>query len=131
MRAFSYIGDIAPLIADSINISAAYNQIFNIGADQPCSINDLAIAIADSMKVKPIINYLPARSEVLFAYSSHEKIQQVFGVRQETRLEEGLARMANWVYQHGTRASKEFEGIEVMKNFPQAWLPQVAGLETE
>src|SRR3989344_5897620 len=34
-RAFSYIGDISPIIANSINIKEAYNQTFNIGADTP------------------------------------------------------------------------------------------------
>src|SRR5262245_62533911 len=40
-RAFSYIGDVAPIIAKSIEVPEAYNQIFNIGADQPYSINEL------------------------------------------------------------------------------------------
>jgi hypothetical protein len=30
--------------------------------------------------------------------------------------------MADWVRQHGARASKKFEGVEVTKNFPKAWL---------
>src|ERR1043165_3010812 len=33
-RAFSYIGDIAPAIANSVNIREAMNEVFNIGADQ-------------------------------------------------------------------------------------------------
>jgi UDP-glucose 4-epimerase len=61
---------------------------------------------------------------VLNAYSSHEKVQRVFGQRQLHTLEQGLTRMAGWVKQHGARSSHEFEGIEVIKNFPKAWLPQ-------
>jgi len=38
-------------------------------------------------------------------------------------LDAGLERMAAWVKQHGARSSREFEGVEVMKNFPKAWLP--------
>jgi UDP-glucose 4-epimerase len=38
-----------------------------------------------------------------------------------TTLDEGLARMAAWVKRHGARASQEFDGIEVDKNFPKAW----------
>jgi hypothetical protein len=30
--------------------------------------------------------------------------------------------MAAWVKSHGARHSRDFEGIEVTKNFPQAWL---------
>ena len=41
-RAFSYIGDLAPIMAEAIDTKAAYNQIFNIGADQPYTVNELA-----------------------------------------------------------------------------------------
>lgn len=121
-RAFSYIGDIAPIIAESVELPAATNQIFNIGADEPYTINVLAQEIARAMGVSPNIHHVPARNEVVHAYSSHEKVQRIFGDRQLTTLEEGVARMAAWVQQHGARQSQEFEGIEVMKNFPKAWL---------
>lgn len=122
-RAFSYIGDIAPIMADAIDVPAATNQIFNIGADEPYSINVLAQEIANAMGIEPKINHMPARNEVVHAYSSHEKVERVFGQRPRTSLAEGLARMAAWVKQHGARQSQEFEGIEVSKNFPKAWLP--------
>src|SRR5512144_2648603 len=41
-RAFSYIGDIVPIMVGAIENPDAHNQIFNIGADQPYSVNDLA-----------------------------------------------------------------------------------------
>lgn len=121
-RAFSYIGDVAPIIAEAIETPKAYNQIFNIGADQPYSVNELAERVAIAMGVKPELVHLPARNEVADAYSSHEKIRQVFGNRPLHSLEEGLDRMAAWVKSHGARHSRDFEGIEVTKNFPQAWL---------
>jgi UDP-glucose 4-epimerase len=33
-RAFSYIGDVAPLMAEAVAVPDAYNHVFNIGADQ-------------------------------------------------------------------------------------------------
>lgn len=122
-RAFSYIGDLTPIMADAITMPAAYNQIFNIGADRPYTINQLAHAVARAMAVEPEIAYVPARNEVVNAYSSHEKVTRVFGERKLHSLDEGLCRMAQWVKQHGARRSQTFEGIEVMKNFPKAWLP--------
>jgi UDP-glucose 4-epimerase len=121
-RAFSYIGDIAPVIAESIDVPAAYNQIFNIGADLPYSVNELALRVAEAMGVEPNIMHLPARNEVLNAYSSHEKVQRIFGQRDLVSLDAGLHQMASWVRQHGARSSQKFKDIEVMKNFPQAWL---------
>jgi UDP-glucose 4-epimerase len=122
MRAFSYIGDVAPIIAESIDVPEARNQIFNIGADQPYSVNELANCVARAMGVEPEITHLPPRNEVMFAYSSHEKIHRIFGERRLYPLGEGLERMAAWVKQHGARASQKFGDIEVTKNFPSAWL---------
>jgi UDP-glucose 4-epimerase len=76
------------------------------------------------MNVEPNIVHLTARNEVLMAYSSHEKVKSIFGERKHHRLEEGLFIMADWVKQHGARTSKKFECIEIMKNFPKAWLTQ-------
>jgi UDP-glucose 4-epimerase len=121
-RAFSYIGDVAPLIAESVHNPQAFNQIFNIGADEPYSVNELAEAIARAMGCEPNINHVPPRNEVQHAYSSHAKVMRVFGQRELFSLDEGLARMASWVKAHGARANKKFDQIEVEKNFPRAWI---------
>lgn len=120
-RAFSYIGDMAPIMADAIQTPAAYNQVFNIGADQPYTINELTEHVARAMGVTPQVMHLPARNEVQNAFSSHEKVEKVFGQRPLHSLDEGLHKMATWVRQHGARSSQEFAGVEVMKNFPKAW----------
>ncbi|HUM67670.1 MAG TPA: UDP-glucose 4-epimerase, partial [Chloroflexota bacterium] len=86
------------------------------------SINQLARAVAQAMGVSPQIQHVPARNEVIHAYSSHEKVLRIFEERTLTSLADGLACMAAWVKQHGARQSQEFEGLEVTKNFPKAWL---------
>jgi len=129
-RAFSYIGDVAPVIAESVSVAAARNQVFNIGADQPYSVQDLAVAVARAMGAQPCLIHLPARTEVLDAFSSHEKLRSVFGASPRSALEDGLARMAEWVRRHGARTSREFERIEVTRNFPEAWLPESARAAT-
>jgi UDP-glucose 4-epimerase len=130
-RAFSYIGDVAPVIAESIEHPAAVNQIFNIGADQPCTIIALAQAVAEAMGMPLRVDHLPARHEVMHAYSSHEKLRRVFGEPQTTPLSEGLARMAAWVRQQGARESRSFDAVEVTKNFPEAWSTLLPGTRTE
>jgi UDP-glucose 4-epimerase len=110
-------------MAEAIDVPAARNQVFNIGADQPYSVKELARAVAQAMGVEAQLVHLPARNEVQDAYSAHGKIGEVFGERPPVPLEIGLARMAAWVRQHGARASQEFDLIEVRKNFPLAWLP--------
>jgi UDP-glucose 4-epimerase len=120
-RAFSYIADVAPVMADAIEVTASRNQVFNIGADTPCSLNDLARAVAAAMGVTPTVEHLPPRLEVQHAHSAHDKIRAVFGARPQTTLEEGLEQMAAWVRHHGPRPSTPFAGIEILKNLPAAW----------
>ncbi len=41
-RAFTHIDDVAPVIARSIDVSEAANEVFNVGADTPYTVLDLA-----------------------------------------------------------------------------------------
>jgi UDP-glucose 4-epimerase len=121
-RAFSYIDDVAPVIAASITRPESYNQIFNVGADKPHSVNELATVVAKAMGAKSDIKHLDARNEVVHAYSAHAKVQQYFGdLIKNVPLEEGVAKMAAWAKRAGARQGKPFEGIEVRKNLPASW----------
>jgi len=121
-RAFSYIADVAPIIAESISREKCWNQVFNVGADTPCTVKELAEEVAKAMGVKPDIRYLEARNEVVHAYSSHDKAKEYFGdIIQNISLADGVQRMAAWVKQTGSRSGKAFEGIEVWKNLPPSW----------
>jgi UDP-glucose 4-epimerase len=121
-RAFSYVGDVAPIIAESIDVPDAYNQVFNIGADTPYSVNDLAVAVAVAMGAAPNVRHLPARNEVQDAYSSHDRLRRLFGERTTHTLKEGLGAMARWVRDHGSRVGGHFENIEIPRNLPSAWV---------
>lgn len=120
-RAFSYIRDVSPVIADSVKNIQAYNQVFNIGADEPVSVNDLAITVAKEFNVQPKINYLSARREVAHAYSDHSKVLNVLKYSTKYTLEEGIHVMAEWAKKVGARKSKIFDQIEIIKNLPESW----------
>ena len=126
-RAFTHVNDVAPLIAECINIPASRNQVFNVGADVPFSVNYLAKAVAAAMELAGKVEHLEARKEVKHAFSDHSKAERVFGRRGKTSLEEGLARMASWVKAHGARASGVFQNIEIMKNLPASWAKALEG----
>lgn len=121
-RAFTYISDVAPSIARSPFVREARNQIFNIGSDRACAVNELAAEVCRVMRSPghPVIHH-PARNEVLHAYSNHSKARRVFGLGKGTPLSEGLERMARWARKHGARKSKSFRNIEITKNLPQSW----------
>ena len=120
-RAFSYIDDVAPIMAEAIDCDGAWNQVFNVGADRPYALNDLAVSVARAMGVQPQVVHLPARLEVQHAASDHSKLVATFGERQATALDDGLRLMAAWVKSRGARASSPFEGIEVLRNLPSVW----------
>jgi len=121
-RAFSYIDDVAPVIAASIARPESYNQVFNVGADKPYSVNELATVVAKAMGAKSDIKRLDARNEVVHAYSAHEKVRKYFGdLIKNVPLEEGVAKMAAWAKRAGARHGKPFKGIEVRKNLPLSW----------
>lgn len=121
-RAFSYIDDVAPIIAHCINIPTAINQVFNVGADKPYSVNELAKQVGAAMGVKANIQYLEARIETLHAYCSHDKARKVFSEYfRDVTLETGLYKMANWAKGFGARQGQVFKNIEVEKNMPPSW----------
>jgi UDP-glucose 4-epimerase len=120
-RAFSYIDDVAIPISKCVNMPEAYNQTFNIGADQPYTIKKLASTVSAYFKVTPQISYLDARNEVVHAYSDHTKAHEVFGNQKSLSLEEGIARMATWAKKVGARKSQEFGNIELNDHLPQGW----------
>jgi UDP-glucose 4-epimerase len=120
-RAFSHIDDVAPQIARSVEIPAARNQVVNIGADQPYTVNRLAEVVARAFGVRPKIRHLPPRNEVAHAYSDHSKARRLFGDESGVPLEDGIGRMAQWARRVGARQSREFEEIEIRKNLPAGW----------
>ena len=123
-RAFSYIGDVAPYIAKSIEFKDAYNQIFNIGADKNYTVNELANTIMDVMGKKVDIRYLPARNEVQHAYSNHSKAQKIFDIKEFYSLQDGVRRMVDWVKLHGARKTAKFSNIEIFEKLPSIWLEE-------
>lgn len=120
-RAFSYIDDVAPVIAHSVLNPAAYGEVFNVGGDTPYTVNQLIRVTAQAFGVTPQVNNLPARNEVKHAYSSHDKVREMLDVPPPIPLEAGIARMAEWVKRVGSRKTKDFANIEIARGLPAGW----------
>jgi UDP-glucose 4-epimerase len=121
-RAFTHIDDVAPVIARSIEVPEAANEVFNVGADTPYTVLDLAHAVARALDVPdPQIDFLPAREEVVHAFSDHAKLHRVFGEQPTVPLDEGLRRMADWARETEVAEPARFESVEVLRNLPPSW----------
>lgn len=120
-RAFSHVDDVAPLIARSPLVPEAYNQIFNVGADTPHSVLELAGVVAEAFGVEPRIEHLPARNEVVHAFSDHSRMRSVFSPPPSVPLRDGIRRMADWTRLQPLLPPTRFDNIEVAKNLPPSW----------
>lgn len=118
-RAFSYIDDMAPIMAQAWNKPEMYQQIFNIGGDTPYTINELAETVMKAMGNKSKIIHLPERYEVKYAHSNHAKIMDHFDLNQ-TPLIEGIDVMAKWAKEVGAKQSKDMD-LELTENLYEAW----------
>lgn len=121
-RAFSHVDDVAPIIAAAPRVQAAYQQAFNLGADTPHSVLSLAHEVARAFGVEPNVAHLPARNEVVHAFSSHDKLAAHFPARRApVGLPDGIARMARWAQARGPLAPAVFREIELRKGLPPSW----------
>jgi UDP-glucose 4-epimerase len=120
-RAFTYIDDVIPAIARSIDNPGCYNDVYNVGSDRWYDVNSLAGFVAQAFGVERDVRYFPARNEVKDVYSSHEKIRQRLDCEARVDLPDGVNRMVAWARAHGPRKSKPFGAIEVPKNLPPSW----------
>jgi UDP-glucose 4-epimerase len=120
-RAFSHVDDVAPIIALSPLVSAARNQVFNIGADTPYTILRLAEEVAAAFDKPCEVKHLPARNEVVHAFSDHTRVRRTFGPPPPLDLRTGIRRMAGWVKAHGPATPVKFSGIEIREKLPAGW----------
>jgi UDP-glucose 4-epimerase len=120
-RAFSHIDDVAPAIARAPLVLAAYNRVFNIGADTPYTILQLAHEIADAFGKPMLVKHLPARNEVVHAFSDHSRVREVFNPPAPIDLRMGIRRMAAWVQSRGPATPVRFSDIEIRDKLPGGW----------
>ncbi len=125
-RAFTCVNDITPIIVDSVKNKEAYQEVFNIGATQPYSVNALAEQIAQAMGKELKVTHLPARNEVLHAYADHQKVEKMLGYQDKTSLEDGITEMAQWVMSLSElRPTSKFTEIELTEGLPPVWLQYI------
>jgi UDP-glucose 4-epimerase len=122
-RAFTHVSDVAPVIARSVDHPETWQKAYNIGADVPYAVKELAEKVAGAMGVAPLITYLQARNEVLHAFSDHSRVRKAFGLGSSVGLDEGLQRMAAWAKREGAKQSPPFRNIEISRNLPPSWRP--------
>ena len=126
-RAFSHVDDVAPAMVAAALTPASWNEVYNIGADTPYSVNQLIALIGQAFGVQPKVNYHPAREEVKVAYSGHEKIRRAVACPPPVSFEEGIRRMADWAKGQGPRQGSVFSRVEIREKLPPFWAADLKG----
>ena len=120
VRAFSYINDVAPFIADCVAYPETANETFNIGGDMPTTVNSLASYICETMGAAGI-EHLPPRHEVREAHCDHGKLRAM-GWHPRVALFDGLSVMAEWVKaQPPGEPTPLPTTVEVERGLPAIW----------
>jgi UDP-glucose 4-epimerase len=123
-RAFTYVRDLIPIFLDCMTSPLARNGTFNIGSDQPSTVNDL-VDIIRAVLGRPDLHveHLPARREVVHAFSDHQAAANAFGHLPTTRLLDGVRAMATWAQTMEPSDPVEFSAIEIGQELPKSWNP--------
>jgi len=120
-RGFSYVEDVAPLIAISPEVRHAHQEGFFVGSDKEYSVLELSKRVAKAMEVPHRVNFLPKRNEVELAWASHKKLRCFFNPPQTVTLNEGLRRTAAYAKSVGNFTPTGFSDIEIWENMPPSW----------
>lgn len=122
-RAFSFVKDFIPSLAACGFAEEARNEIFNVGADKPYSINELSKMLLKitGKNVQPI--YVADRpQEVDMAFCSNEKAKKVLGFEDKTSFEDGLREMWEWAETVGYKQPKYLPYLELTnEKTPKTW----------
>ena len=122
-RAFSYIGDVTPAIANAGFTSKAKGQIINVGSDKAVSIEKACSLLLEVMgsEFKPV--FQDSRpGEVKHAFCTVQKSIDLLGYETRYDLEEGLTKMVAWAKQIGPQQPTYTVPLEITKGAPKVWV---------
>lgn len=121
-RQFSYVRDVAPVIARAGFDGRFSGEVFNIGSDTVYSVNRVAKELGLAfLGREPEIRHLRKRHEVQHAFATHAKLKALGFLKEETPLSEGIRRMVEWTRRVGIRRSRPFRNIEIRQGLPEGW----------
>jgi UDP-glucose 4-epimerase len=123
IRAFSDINFCMEPLEKLIKDEKTNGQIYNIGSDEYCTIDeaaDLLIEILKSRGHEPKKVYMAKREEVHVAYCDHNKAKKHLNFVDETSLRNVIEKMADWADEQPERPVKDLE-YEIEKKIYDYW----------
>ncbi|MGQ9595799.1 MAG: NAD-dependent epimerase/dehydratase family protein [Thermoproteota archaeon] len=122
-RAFSYVEDVMPAIANAGFFKRATNHIINVGSEEIVTINEACRTVLETMGSNLEPRYEGERpGEVKHAYCTVEKSIELLDYRTRYRLREGVAKMVEWAKQMGPQEPSYRLPLEITKRAPRVWV---------
>ncbi|MCX8178482.1 MAG: NAD-dependent epimerase/dehydratase family protein [Candidatus Aenigmarchaeota archaeon] len=125
-RAFSFIEDVTPAIANAGFYDKCVNQVINVGSEEVTSINEACKIVLESIGSDFEPMYEPARPrEVKHAFCTIEKSQKLLDYKTKNNLKKGVKKMVEWAKEIGPQKPSYRIPLEITKKAPKVWVQKL------
>lgn len=116
-RDFVYIDDVVNATILGLEKDAANNEVFNVGADEPISVEKVANSLKNGYRSDIAINYTGnfRLGDIRHNYADLNKIRQLLGFQPSVSFEQGIALFCDWVNKQETAPDNYDKSIAEMK----------------
>lgn len=124
IRSFSYIEDCLPALVKAAQLDTANGERINIGGKMPIPVKHMTEKIVSCFpeyKVPEMVELPPRYGEVLEAYSSYEKSEQLLGYKELIGWEKGVEITAEWAKKKGPQEWREDKLAIPNESIPLPW----------
>ena len=121
-RAFSYIEDVTPALAEAAFQEKADGEIINLGSKEVVTINKACRIVLEAMgsRLEPVhVEQRPG--EVKHAYCTTEKCKKLLDYKTRHTLREGVKKMVSWAKKVGPQKPAYTLPLEIKKKVPRVW----------
>lgn len=121
-RAFSYIEDVTPPLANAGFFEEANSQIINLGSDEVVTINKACKIVLKTMNSRLKPKHVEERPcEVKHAYCTVKKSKKILGYKTKHKLKDGVKKTVEWARKIGPQKPTYRLPLEITKRAPKAW----------
>jgi UDP-glucose 4-epimerase len=125
-RAFTYVEDVTPAIANAAFHEKANSHIINVGSDEVTAINDACHTLLEIMGSELQPTYEAARpGEVKHAYCTVRKSMDLLDYKTSHTLKQGLSKMVDWARDLGPQEPTYRLPLEITRKAPRVWVEKL------
>ena len=112
VRDFTFVEDVAEIVAAAVTNQAAVGEVVNVGGGSPCTLMEAVTMLEEiSGKTCPKTFLERQKGDVFSTRADTAKLERIFGMKPKTTLREGLARQWEWM-QKFVQAEDEEQAIK-------------------